>query len=272
VHVFTTYNDASLHYRLARHTLRDDNWIKESDCVEGTSKHPSLHSAESLPCLLASVFMFNGLHNMPPTDAELASQILSEEGRYRFPSFSASDAVTLGLSLRKRFRASSRHVKGKGLVISIQTIAGHILFACTVGDLGSVSGIGDVSLDSWACLEGMIDTVKRTGHSSFYVEKGMNAMGKTPQQMGLQGESFRVNGGAFPVWLENALCCPIAIVACYSGSSQEDHVLVSSTIRDYLAKLRRNSQSQIPAPTLPEQPEQPVPMPHRQGNGVIIGK
>lgn len=80
-------------------------------------------------------------------------------------------------------------------MISIQTIAGHTLFACTVGDLGSLSGIGDVSLDSWACLEGMINVVKRTGHSSFYVEKGINAMGKTPKQMGIQGDSFRVQGG-----------------------------------------------------------------------------
>jgi len=39
--------------------------------------------------------MFNGLHHMYPTDAELATQILNEEGSYRFSSFSASDAVTL---------------------------------------------------------------------------------------------------------------------------------------------------------------------------------
>jgi len=77
-------------------------------------------------------------------------------------------------------------------VISIQTIAGHVLFACTVGDLGN--GVGDVSLDSWACLEGMINTVKRTGHSSFYVEKGMSALGKSTT-MGMPGESPPVNGG-----------------------------------------------------------------------------
>jgi hypothetical protein len=51
--------------------------------------------------------MFASFHAMIPSDAELASQALNEEGSYRFPSFSASDAVTLGLSLRKRFRASS---------------------------------------------------------------------------------------------------------------------------------------------------------------------
>ncbi|KAF8901628.1 hypothetical protein CPB84DRAFT_1777061 [Gymnopilus junonius] len=97
----------------------------------------------------------------------------------------------------------------------------------------------------------MIGTVRRTGHSSFYVEKGS-------QQSGMQGEFSRVKGGAFPIWLENAFCCPIAVAACYSGSSQEDHSLVSTTIRDYLAKLRRNSRT---APTLPEEP---VPTPHRQ--------
>ncbi|KAG5340467.1 hypothetical protein C0989_001483 [Termitomyces sp. Mn162] len=167
--------------------------------------------------------MFSGFHSMAPSDAELATHALSEEGSFRFPSFSASDAVTLGLSLRKRFRGTSRYVKGKGLVISIQTIAGHTLFACTVGDLGHTNGIGDVSLDSWSCIEGMVSVVRRTGHSSFYVEKGMSAMGKTPKQMGIQGE-LCVNGG-------------------------DDHNLVVSTIRDYLNKLARENGP--PPPTMP---------------------
>ena len=64
-----------------------------------------------------------------------------------------------------------------------------------MGDLGDVNGIGDVSLDSWACLEGMINTVKRTGHSSFYVEKGMSAMGKTPQN----GDSSHISGGGMRI-------------------------------------------------------------------------
>jgi hypothetical protein len=79
-------------------------------------------------------------------------------------------------------------------VIAIQTVAGHNLFSCTVGDLGHLSGIGDVSLDSWTCLEGMINVVKRTSHSSYYVEKGMSAMGKTAKQLGFEGE-LKVHGG-----------------------------------------------------------------------------
>lgn len=43
----------------------------------------------------------------------------------------------------------------------------------------------------------MIAVVKRTGHSSYYVEKGMSAMGKTPKQMGIQGD-YRINGGGAP--------------------------------------------------------------------------
>lgn len=116
------------------------------------------------------------------------------------------------------------------------------MFACTVeppGDLGGPpahAGIGDVSLDSWACLEGMINVVRRTGHSSFYVEKGLNAIGKTPRDMGIKSD-YLVNGGAFPVWLQNAPCCPIAIVAAYGGSSIDDHRLVVTSIRDYLNKM-----------------------------------
>lgn len=39
--------------------------------------------------------MFSGIHEMAPSDAELATQALAEEGNYRFPAFDAADAVTL---------------------------------------------------------------------------------------------------------------------------------------------------------------------------------
>jgi hypothetical protein len=57
-------------------------------------------------------------------------------------------------------------------------------------------GVSDVSLDSWAMLESMVGVVKRTGHSSYYVEKGMNALGKTAKQIGL-GDGMRVAGGGW---------------------------------------------------------------------------
>ena len=42
----------------------------------------------------------------------------------------------------------------------------------------AATSLGDVSLDAWASLEGMLNVVRRTGHSSYYVEKGIGAMGK----------------------------------------------------------------------------------------------
>lgn len=81
------------------------------------------------------------------------------------------------------------------MVISIQTVGGHTLFACTAGDLGHPSGAGDVSLDSWTCLQSMIDVVKRTSHSSYYIEKGMSAMGKTTKQMGFEAGAAVYGGG-----------------------------------------------------------------------------
>ncbi|KAF9057450.1 hypothetical protein BJ165DRAFT_1520825 [Panaeolus papilionaceus] len=202
--------------------------------------------------------MFSGLQNIFPTDADLANQILTEERTHRFESFTANDAVTLGLSIRKRFRGSTRHVKGKGMVMSIQTIAGHPLFSCTIGDLGDP---GDVSLDSWERLESMVNIVKRTGHSSYYVEKAMSALAKNQKQTTVQGDSGQAIGGAFPIWLENAPCCPIAIIACYSGSSQDDHnspQLVSTSVRDYLIKIRRQSLGENAHPGMPR-PELSVP-------------
>ena len=43
-------------------------------------------------------------------------------------------------------------------------------------------------------FKSMIAVVRRTGHSSWYVEKGMNAMGKTPKQLGIQSD-YKINGG-----------------------------------------------------------------------------
>lgn len=104
-----------------------------------------------------------------PTPAERAVLLLTDENAIRFLSFTANDALTLGLSIRKRFRASSRYQKyGRGLLISVQSLAGHALFACTVADARTASE--DVSLQRWGRLETMMEMVKRSGRSSYYVQ------------------------------------------------------------------------------------------------------
>jgi len=172
-----------------------------------------------------------------PSDSELAQEALTEESLLRFPTFKMEDAVTLGMNLRKRFRASSRHAKGKGCVISIQSMQGATMFACAVGE-GS-----DVSLDAWWVVEGMAKVVRRTGHSSFYIEKGSNAIGKPPELLGLPFPEYRINGGAFPIWLQSSTVGPIGVIAVYSGSSVEDHHMIIATLRSYFNRMSERERS-----------------------------
>jgi uncharacterized protein (UPF0303 family) len=128
--------------------------------------------------------------------ADLAALSLSDESSLRMPHFSASDAVTLGLSLRKRFRSTARHARGgAGALVGVYDALGHTLFACTVGDLGDRRGAAEVGMESWRRVNGMVEVVRRTGHSSFYVEKGMQAMGKTAEELGLKGDLYISGGG-----------------------------------------------------------------------------
>ncbi|KAG8847032.1 hypothetical protein FRB96_001682 [Tulasnella sp. 330] len=175
--------------------------------------------------------------NRMPSDSEMAQEALTEESLLRFPTFKMEDAVTLGMNLRKRFRASSRHAKGKGCVISIQSMQGACMFACAVGE-GS-----DVSLDAWWVMEGMIKVVRRTGHSSFYIEKGSNAIGKPPEQLGLPFPEYRINGGAFPIWLQSSTVGPIGVIGVYSGSSVEDHQMIIATLRSFFNRMTERAGS-----------------------------
>ena len=65
------------------------------------------------------------------------------------------------------------------MVLSITALSGAPLFQCAVGD-----GVGT---EDWGVLGGMIEVVRRTGHCSWYVEKGLQAVGEP--------ERYRVHGG-----------------------------------------------------------------------------
>ncbi|KAG8931747.1 hypothetical protein FRC03_011755 [Tulasnella sp. 419] len=172
-----------------------------------------------------------------PSDAELAADALHDEASLRFHQFKMDDAITIGMNLRKRFRASIRHGKGKGCVISIQTMQGATMFACSVGE-GS-----DVSLDSWWRIEAMIKVVRRTGHSTLYIERGIQAVGKSPEELGLPFPEYRIDGGAFPIWLKSSPITPIGVIAIYSGSSLEDHHIIVATLKSYFNKVSQGEHS-----------------------------
>ncbi|KZV72101.1 hypothetical protein PENSPDRAFT_683965 [Peniophora sp. CONT] len=179
-----------------------------------------------------------------PSDSVLAAAALADEAAHRFPSFRTDDAITLGLSLRKRFRASRRS-RTRSMVISITALSGAPLFQCAVGD-----GVGT---EDWGVLGGMIEVVRRTGHCSWYVEKGLQAVGEP--------ERYRVHGGAFPIFLENAPVAPVAVVAAYSGSSEDDHRMVVNGVRDYIRKQHEDAAPTLPPASIPNmsQPATSIP-------------
>ena len=86
-----------------------------------------------------------------------------------------------------------------------QTVQNTPLFACAIGSgaptisIQSGSSTGSIplpsanttgngpSLDSWARLEAIMKVASRTGHSSFYVEKGRQVLGKSANELGRFG-------------------------------------------------------------------------------------
>ena len=80
-------------------------------------------------------------------------------------------------------------------MLAIQTSAGAVLFACAVGEGAAV--------DDWAALEGMIGVVRRTGHASYYVEKGLGAAAVAGARAVVGGQGarggvaaeYRIHGG-----------------------------------------------------------------------------
>jgi hypothetical protein len=86
-----------------------------------------------------------------------------------------------------------------------QTIQQTPLFACAIGSgaptlpipsgsstsslpLPSANSTGNgPSPDSWARLEAIMKVASRTGHSSFYVEKGRQVLGKSANELGKFG-------------------------------------------------------------------------------------
>lgn len=49
--------------------------------------------------------------------------------------------------------------------------------------LGTIGESGDVNLESWTCIEGMISTAIKTGHSTYYIAQDLSARGSPANLM-----------------------------------------------------------------------------------------
>lgn len=50
---------------------------------------------------------------------------------------------------------------------------------------GTIGESGDVNLESWTCIEGMISTAIKTGHSTYYIAQDLSARGSLAASLSL---------------------------------------------------------------------------------------
>ncbi|KAG0175333.1 hypothetical protein DFQ28_001863 [Apophysomyces sp. BC1034] len=146
--------------------------------------------------------------------------LISQEAELQFTRFSSEDALNLGLLLLNNAKDYTRPI-----VIDIN-LAGHQLFHY------SMQG---TSPDNNEWIRRKNNTVKRFGHSSFYM--GQYCASKSAvfeQKYAVSDKEYACHGGAFPLIIQGV---GIVGTVTVSGLAQEDdHALVVSSIKEYLEK------------------------------------
>lgn len=145
-----------------------------------------------------------------------------QEEEIQFASFSNETALEVGMALLEAARA-----KGKPVTIDI-TRYGQQLFHYAMSGTSADN-------DEW--IKRKSNTVRRFGHSSYYMGIYLKNAGQTIEQKYLVPESeYAAHGGSFPLIIRNV---GVVGTITVSGLPQaEDHELVVGTLRDFLAKGR----------------------------------
>ena len=153
---------------------------------------------------------------------EILKVLLLQEREFQFTSFSNETALELGMSLLEGARG-----RGKAVTIDI-TRYGQQLFHY------AMSG---TSADNDAWVQRKSNVVQRFGHSSYYVGISLKGAGKTIEEKYLLPESeYAAHGGSFPLTIRD-----VGVVGTITVSGmpqEEDHELVVSTLREFLARGR----------------------------------
>lgn len=151
---------------------------------------------------------------------KLLATLLQQEQELQFTSFTNEEALELGLAL-----VHAAKEKGKGVTIDI-TRHGQQLFHYAM--IGTVR-----DNDEWVKRKNNV--VNRFGHSSFYIGQYLKDTEKTIEEKYLvSSQEFAPHGGAFPLIITN-----VGVVGTITVSGlpqQEDHELVTATIKQFLAR------------------------------------
>lgn len=151
---------------------------------------------------------------------ELLAILREQEAELQFSKFSNETALELGLALLEAARSI-----GKAVTIDI-TRNGQQIFHYAMNGTSADN-------DSWVRRKS--NTVQRFGRSSYAMGIALKNAGQSIEQKYLLPESeYAAHGGSFPLIIRNVGVIGTITV---SGLPQaEDHELVVSTLRAFLAK------------------------------------
>ena len=155
-------------------------------------------------------------------EAMLAA-LAAEEAQLQFGAFSHDDALALGLLLVRRAQEA-----GKAVTVDI-TRNGHQLFHYAMAG---------TTPDNANWIRRKNNVVQRYGRSSWHVGTRYRSKGKTFEaDSGADPADYAAHGGAFPLAIRGTGV--IGTVTVSGLPQREDHELVVSVLRDYLAGMER---------------------------------
>ncbi|GCE16112.1 heme-degrading domain-containing protein [Tengunoibacter tsumagoiensis] len=153
-------------------------------------------------------------------EKNLLESLLQQEDELQFSSFSHETAWQLGVAL-----VEAAKQKKKGVTVDI-TRSGQQLFHYALPGTAPDN-------DEWIKRKNNI--VNRFGHSSWYIGQSLKQAGKTLEEKYLiSTEHFAPHGGAFPLIIKQVGV--IGTITVSGLPQQEDHELVTSTIRTFLKR------------------------------------
>jgi uncharacterized protein (UPF0303 family) len=152
--------------------------------------------------------------------AELLTELLQQEVEIQFKSFDNNMAFVVGLALLDTARN-----KGKGVTIDIARNGQQLFHYAMPG----------TSRDNDVWVQRKNNVVNRFGHSSYYMGISLKSKSQTIEEKYLISSSdFAAHGGAFPLTVRG-----VGVVGTITVSGlpqEEDHELVVTTLRKYLAQ------------------------------------
>ena len=147
-------------------------------------------------------------------------ELRQQEEEIQFPSFTHDTALAVGMALLQEARK-----RGKAVAIDI-TRSGQQLFHFAMAG---------TTVDNGEWIKRKNNVVNRFGHSSYHVGIFLKNAGQTIEEKYLVSSSdYAAHGGAFPLIIRN-----VGIVGTITVSGlpqQEDHELVVSTLKEFLAE------------------------------------